>query len=208
HRLLDRGLSPRQVALVVYGICGVAAAFSLLETWSQNRFEGLLLVMFCLSAWLGLRLDGYIAFDTARHLVCDGQFRHIDQARLFIDGFERKVAAANTPGEYWDAIQDVIREFGFPHVRMSLNGQLFEHLGPDDDQLSCTMRIPLSESDYVNFRYPVPASVRHSVAIASIVTILQRSIDRRSERSSAPDRSASVVHPGPIRVVRSLKTAR
>src|SRR3954464_14437999 len=28
HRLLDRGFSPRKVALVMYGVCGVAAAFS------------------------------------------------------------------------------------------------------------------------------------------------------------------------------------
>src|SRR5205823_3580217 len=88
HRLLDRGFSPRQVALLIYAVCGLAAAFSLLQTWPQNRFDGLLLVLFCASAWVGLRLVGYVEFDTARHLVLTGTFRHIVNARLFIDNFE------------------------------------------------------------------------------------------------------------------------
>ena len=31
HRLLDRGFTPRRVVLVLYGLCGLAAAFSLLQ---------------------------------------------------------------------------------------------------------------------------------------------------------------------------------
>ena len=208
-RLLDRGLSPRQVALLLYGICGVAAAFSLLQTWPHNRFNGLLLVIFGATLWIGLRLAGYVEFDAARHLILTGTFRHIVSARLFVDGFERKVAAAVTPEDYWTIIQEVVGEFGFPHVRMSLQGRVFEH-GSDHESFGpcCVVRIPFAGSDYVNFRCPAPASVRHSVAITSIVPILQRSIVERSENMAPVVTIGRVTPeqlPSPV-AVRSWKT--
>jgi UDP-GlcNAc:undecaprenyl-phosphate/decaprenyl-phosphate GlcNAc-1-phosphate transferase len=180
HRLLDRGFSPRQVALLLYGVCGVAAAFSLLMTWPHNRFDGLLLVIFCVCAWIGVRLVGYVEFDTARHLVLTGTFRHILNTRILIDSFERKAAAAVTAEDYWAIIREVMSEFGLPHARMCLDGRIFEHctLAGDLD-LCCAMRVPLSDSGYVNFRYPAGATVRHGVAITWIVAILQRSIAER-----------------------------
>jgi UDP-GlcNAc:undecaprenyl-phosphate GlcNAc-1-phosphate transferase len=191
HRLLDRGFTPRQVVLLVYGVCGLGAAFSLLQTWPHNRFSGLLLVMFCLAVWIGLRLAGYVEFDTARHLVLTGTFRHIVNARLFVDGFERKAAAADSADAYWAIIKEAVTEFEFPQVRMSLDGRIFEH-GTDDAGRGqcCAVRIPLSDSGYVNFTYPTGASVRHAVAINSIVAILQRSV---AERSAQPNGSNGVM---------------
>src|SRR5437763_16466496 len=81
HRLLDRGFSPRKVALILYAVCGLAAAFSLLATVPLNKFDGLLLVVFCAAAWVGVQLVGYVEFDEARHLVLTGTFRHILNAR-------------------------------------------------------------------------------------------------------------------------------
>jgi UDP-GlcNAc:undecaprenyl-phosphate GlcNAc-1-phosphate transferase len=204
HRLLDRGFTPRQVALLLYGVCGVAAAFALLMTWPHNRFDGLLLAVFCVAAWMGVRLVGYVEVDTARHLVLTGTFRHLVNDRLLVDGFEKKAAAAVSADDYWSIIREVASELGVPHVRMSLDGRIFEHTAAADLDLCCATRIPLSESGYVNFRYSAGASVRHAVAITSIVAILQRSIAERPTTMALaatlmPDQPASSV-----RVVRSL----
>ena len=166
----------------------MAAAFSLLESWPHNRFHGLLLVVFCVAAWVGVRLVGYVEFDTARHLVLSGTFRHILNARLFVNTFERKVAAAVTAEDYWEIIRDVGREFGCAQVRMALTGTVYEERDETRDlHQCCTVRIPLSDGGYVNFRYPVESSVRHAVAIGSIVEILQRSIvARRSKVQPRP----------------------
>ena len=45
HRLLDRGLTPRKVALVFYALCSVAAVFSL--CMASHQFEGLVILLFC-----------------------------------------------------------------------------------------------------------------------------------------------------------------
>jgi UDP-GlcNAc:undecaprenyl-phosphate/decaprenyl-phosphate GlcNAc-1-phosphate transferase len=203
HRLLDRGFSPRQVALVVYAICGIAAAFSLLMTVPHNTFHGLLLVTFCLTAWFGLRLAGYVEFDTARHLVLAGTFRHIVNARLFVDKFERKAARAVTRDDYWDIVRDAAEELGFPHVRMSLEGRVFEHHTRGGDvETCCVSRIPLSPSEYVNFKYPSGASVQHAVAMTSIVAILQRSITARAEQERFAGTGAVEMPPVPRPVER------
>ena len=177
HRLLDRGLSTRQVALVLYGVCGLAAAFSLIQTMPGNRFKGLLLVAFCAVIWVGIQIVGYAEFDTARHLVLTGTFRHIVNARLFVESFERKIASAVTVDDYWSLIRDVSRELGCAHVRMTLTGRVFEDRDEVlDRRQCCTVRIPLQEGGYVNFKYPAESSVRNAVAVSSIAQILQRSI--------------------------------
>jgi UDP-GlcNAc:undecaprenyl-phosphate GlcNAc-1-phosphate transferase len=177
HRLLDRGFSPRKVALVIYGACGLAAAFSIIQTMPHNKFHGVLLILFCVAAWLGVQFVGYLEFDVARSLTMSGTFRHIVNARMSVEGFERKLAVATTPEDYWLALRDVSREFDFPHVRMCLADVVYEHCAAlDEGAHGCTIRIPLSDVGYVNFRYPSNASVRHAAAITPIVEILQRSI--------------------------------
>lgn len=185
HRLLDRGFSPRQVVLIVYGACGVAAAFSLLETVPRNRFGGLLLVLFCAAAWAGVYLTGYIEFDAAKHLVLTGTFRHILNARLVASRFERNIAAAVTPEDYWVAVRDVARELECVHLRMSVAGMVYEDReAPVEARRSCTIRVPLSDTEYANFTYPAETSARHVVVIGAIVEILQRAWEDRDSTLS------------------------
>ncbi len=176
HRLLDRGLTVRQVALVLYGVCGLAAAFSLLVTWPHNRFDGLLLVAFCVAAYVGVQLVGYSELDTARHLIRSGAFRHIVNARLIVDTFERNLGAATTPERYWSLLREVGQELGCGHVRLSLDGRVFEDRnGASSPFQTCTLRVPLEGDGYVNFTFPAEFSVCHAAAISSVAQILQRS---------------------------------
>jgi UDP-GlcNAc:undecaprenyl-phosphate GlcNAc-1-phosphate transferase len=179
HRLLERGFSTRKVAIILYAACGVAAAFALLQSMPNNRFSGLLLIIFCVAAWIGILFAGYVEFDTARHLVLTGTFRHIVGAKVFAGDFEKKIAAAATPLDYWAAVRDVGHELECAHVRMELRGAVFEerNVKREREQLA-TIRIPLSPNEYVNFTYPA-ASMQHAVTISSIVEVLQRMLARR-----------------------------
>lgn len=195
HRLLDRGFSPRQVALVLYGVCGLAAAFALLQSMPHNRFDGLLLVGFCAAAWLGVQLVGFVEFDMARHLFVMGTFRHLLHARLFANSLERKMAAALTTEDYWAIVREVGREFGCAHVRMALTGLVYEEYDETlESHPCCTIRAPLADGGYVNFSYPVEASVQHAVAIGSIVEMLQRSLASRKPRLQ-PSRTLAAANP-------------
>ena len=57
HRLLDRGLKPSRVALILYGCCALGAVFSVLM---MNRsWHGVVLIAFCLFAWIGVQQLGF-----------------------------------------------------------------------------------------------------------------------------------------------------
>ena len=55
HRLLDRGLTPRMAALVLYGVCGLAAGFSLLLQMANQQFSGVIVSQKCSPASLARR---------------------------------------------------------------------------------------------------------------------------------------------------------
>src|SRR5439155_292191 len=162
---LVHGFSHRQVTLLMYAACAVAAAFSLVQTMPTNKFHGFLLVVFCAAVWVGIQFVGYAEFDAASSLVMSGAFRDIVNARLFVDGFERRLGAARTSDDYWDAMRDVSVEFQFPHVRMLMAGTVYEHHkdGANVDHC-CVMRIPLFGAGYVNFNFPTASSVGPSIA--------------------------------------------
>src|SRR5204863_8532990 len=105
--LLDRGFSPKQVALALYAACGVATIFSLVQTMPFNRFHGFLLLAFGAAVWVGVQFVGYAEFDVASSLVMSGAFRDIVNARLFVHALEDRLGEAITSDDYWAAMRDV-----------------------------------------------------------------------------------------------------
>jgi len=69
HRLLERGFTPRRIALMIYGFCGLAAAFSLLQTIPFNRFSPVIVVAFCAVASLAIWRLRYIEFNVAGRAI-------------------------------------------------------------------------------------------------------------------------------------------
>ena len=75
HRLLDRGLSPRRVVLLLYGLAGLGAVFSIFQSVAVNHFAGAVILVFCAVAWMGVQNLGYTEFDQARRMILAGGFR-------------------------------------------------------------------------------------------------------------------------------------
>src|SRR5262249_40566092 len=118
HRLLDRGFTPRRVALLLYSACGVAAAFSLLQHLTHNRFSGLIVILFCVATWIGVQHLGYAEFGIAGKLVWRGSFRGMVNSQLRLQQFERKLSLARTVDDAWDLIVAGAQEFGWSGVRL------------------------------------------------------------------------------------------
>jgi len=182
HRLLDRGLSPRRVALVLYGVCGLGACFSLLVSVAQNQFSGLIILVFCAATWIGIQHLGYGEFGTARRLVLTGTFRHILNTQLYMIDVEKKLVAALTGEDCWSVIRDVGRDYGFAQVRMQLAGALYQDCNDDTTAARrWSVRIPLSDWEYVNFTHH-SQSMQHLIAMNSLVDILHRVLATRVQK--------------------------
>jgi UDP-GlcNAc:undecaprenyl-phosphate GlcNAc-1-phosphate transferase len=166
HRLLDRGLTPRRVTLLLYGISGIAAALSLLASVVQEgRLAGLMVLVFCACAWWGVHHLKYVEFEVAKRLLFQ-RFRRILESELTVLTFEERIAAARNLDECWDAIVRAAEEFGFARVRMAIGERCYEETLRPINPVACwNFQIPLSETDYIEFKRPVRAEFQPWAAV-------------------------------------------
>jgi UDP-GlcNAc:undecaprenyl-phosphate GlcNAc-1-phosphate transferase len=158
HRLLDRGFTPRRVVLVLYGLCGLAAAFSLLQG-VLHSFSGALLLLFGVFVLLGVQYLGYAEFDLAGRLLFSGEFQRSVSAQLDLRKFRAALAAAATPAGCWEAVREACGKFGFQQVRLSVAGEIFEHSADQPETACWTVRVPLTNGDYATLVRPCGSTV-------------------------------------------------
>jgi UDP-GlcNAc:undecaprenyl-phosphate GlcNAc-1-phosphate transferase len=158
HRLLDRGFTPRRVVLVLYGLCGLAAAFSLLQG-VVHSFSVALVVLFCLFVLLGVQYLGYAEFDLAGRLLFGGEFQRSVSAQLELRKFRAALAAAGTPADCWEVIREACGRFGFQQVRLCLAGETYEYSSDHSGAPGWTVRVPLANGDYAALTRPFASSV-------------------------------------------------
>ena len=160
HRLLDRGFTPKGAALLMYGASGLAAVFSLTQNVFHNQFGGLIVVLFCAAAWMGVQHLGYSEFSLAGRMLFGGNFRHIIDSQTRLDQFKQSLATATTSKECWNAIRTGSRHLGFHGVRLQLQGVVFEDFAPlPTGAPSWQLRIPLPAGQYVNFHRDLGAGM-------------------------------------------------
>jgi len=116
HKLLSQGLTPRRLLFVIYGICAVGSAASLLLTISHNQNRDFVLVLVCLAAWLGLQQLGYNEFGVAKRLVMGGTIRSVLSAQLALEAFEHEVQAEMTLRQSWEVLCRTCPQFGFSGI--------------------------------------------------------------------------------------------
>ena len=174
HRLLDRGFTPRRVVLMLYGLCGLAAAFSLLQA-VLHSFSGALLLLFGVFVLLGIQYLGYAEFDLAGRLLFSGEFQRSVSAQLDLRKFRAALAAAATPAGCWEAIREACGKFGFQQARLSLAGEIFEYSSDESGAPGWTVRVPLANGDYAMLVRPFASPVLPMV-VAPFVDSLRETL--------------------------------
>jgi len=152
HRLLDRGLTPRRAALVLYGAGALAAGLSLLSALSHGQYAGLILVLLCGAAWLCIQSLGYTEIDTAGRMIFHlaGQvvfhqaFRRVLKSQLILRAARHSLSTAETPALCWEVLRATARDLGFCSAMLTLNGVVFfESFQEGEPHSVWTMNIPL-----------------------------------------------------------------
>jgi UDP-GlcNAc:undecaprenyl-phosphate GlcNAc-1-phosphate transferase len=175
HMLLARGLTVRRVALLLYAICGVGAALSLTLNALQNQFAGLIVVLFCVSAWIGIQHLGYTEFAAARQLFVKGTFRRIIDYHTRLSEFERNLQESTSLAECWKQLLAASTDFGFHSIRLMVNGRASEAvLTPENPGPFWQMRIPLTAWEYVNFSRDVGADPLSPLMVGGFADIVSR----------------------------------
>jgi len=180
HRLLDRGLSPRRVALLLYGICGIAALLSLLQSVVRGRLAGVAIVCFALVAWAGVQYLGYAEFDAARRFL-SGVFRPMLSGHVQLELLERSLASARSIEQCWLALERTGSSLGYSHMTARLGPKRFT-TAPDRERNASfwQFRLNLGDNCWINITQEegCPAQPVLLMPLAdSICRILPRKIE-------------------------------
>jgi UDP-GlcNAc:undecaprenyl-phosphate GlcNAc-1-phosphate transferase len=69
HKLLQRGLSPRQVVITLYAVSALFALLSLFLLWPTGNMLGLVLAVLGTGVWVGVQHLGYMEFCELRRVA-------------------------------------------------------------------------------------------------------------------------------------------
>jgi len=69
HKLLQRGLSQRQVVITLYAVSALFALLSLFLLWPTERTLGLVLAVLGTGVWIGVQHLGYLEFGELRRVA-------------------------------------------------------------------------------------------------------------------------------------------
>lgn len=182
HKLVDLGLTPKRAVLTIYGVCGLVATLSLLISAIHNSFTGLIVILFCGAAWVGIRRLEYVEFAMASKMFLGGKFRRIIDAEARLKDFEAALAKANDIEECWTIIRGCGKDFGFRGVRMSINGVVFEDFPVLANTRQWQIRIPIASSHYINFFRDFDADM-NPVILSAFVTSVEGVLKNRIAES-------------------------
>lgn len=191
HRLLDRGLTPRRVVLILYGICGLAAAFSLLQG-AMHSYTGALILLFGVFVLLGIQYLGYAEFNLAGRLLFGGELQRTVSAQMDLRKFEAALIAATTPSACWEVVREGCVKFGFRQVRLNLAGEVCEYSQDDAEDPGWTVRVPISSRDYAVLSRPFKSAVL-PMAVAPFIDVLRHALVKKFPEATPETTSSAAL---------------
>lgn len=81
HKLLQHGLTHRQVVIVLYGVSAIFAMLSLFLLWPTGSSLGLVLAVLGIGIWIGVQHLGYLEFGEIARVA----HRTLDQPQIFVN---------------------------------------------------------------------------------------------------------------------------
>jgi UDP-GlcNAc:undecaprenyl-phosphate/decaprenyl-phosphate GlcNAc-1-phosphate transferase len=156
HRLLDRGLSPRQAVWVLYLFAALAASFALLASSFGGHYQGLVILAFCVAAAIGIRQLRYPEFDIAGRLLFRGELQRAMNVKLKIESVAAVLESSATADDWWKTLVQSLAPLGLSVIRWTSPAGVREQLQPAAPA-AWSFRVPLTGSDWVEFEGVSPA---------------------------------------------------
>lgn len=172
HRLLQRGLTPRRVALFLYGAGGLAAGLSILmQSTQKSSVGGMVILLFCASIWFGIQYLGYQEFDIALRIFRKNSFRTKVKHQIALQHYESALQSTTTPDECWQVILKAALEFGFSDISMKLGGHRYHHQQSQTIEPAWVLQIPLSAFAHIRLtsHYGSPSTSETAAPFADLL---------------------------------------
>jgi len=127
HKLLQHGMSPRQVVIALYAVSALFALLSLFLLWPGRNTLGLVLVVIGTSVWFGVQHLGYLEFGEIRRVAQ----RTIEQKDIFVNNLaiRRAIEELKGAGHYVQVCRILETAFStndFDRFELSIGAQAGE----------------------------------------------------------------------------------
>jgi UDP-GlcNAc:undecaprenyl-phosphate GlcNAc-1-phosphate transferase len=193
HRLLDQGLTPRRAVLLLYAAFALGAVFSILQTVAAKQLGGLIVLVFCAAAWIGVQHLGYVEFSVAGRMLLAGSFQRMLESQLYLRKFEEELAATKRLEECWRVLTEACRNFGFAGFVMEFRGRILRKTFFEQDPETCWMvRIPLAGRGYLSLTRPFDSS--EQTAVVPFVQMLRNRLPEKLESLALELREQALAH--------------
>lgn len=126
HMLLGLGFTTRGAALLLYGVCGLFAAFALFESFGGIGVGWPILFLFCLLVIIGVSRLNYIEFTAAWRTLSHKMMLRAVQEEIYVRDLEKKLGSVETSEECWQIVRTIAIDLDFSWVYMRLDGERFE----------------------------------------------------------------------------------
>jgi UDP-GlcNAc:undecaprenyl-phosphate GlcNAc-1-phosphate transferase len=190
HRLLDRGLTPFKVVILLYACCAIGALCSVAVVNSHTSEAAL--IVFGLLIWFGVNALGYAEFGVVATLLHPRNFSPVVAAQVRLLALERSLAAATTADDCWLAVRAASKDLGFCQLCMRLDGTFYQErfFGSPAPDRTWTTRVPLSTTEFVNLGHEFHDSNAPTM-MAPFAAVLHRALVPKLSglRSDRPEKA-------------------
>lgn len=110
HKLLQHGLTHRQVVILLYGVSAVFALLSLFLLWPTGSSLGLVLCVLGIGIWIGVQHLGYLEFGELARVA----HRTLDQPQIFVNNLaiRRAIEELKVARDYEQVRRILLAAFG------------------------------------------------------------------------------------------------
>jgi len=185
HRLLDRGLSPRQAVWVLYLFAALAAGMALLaSSFMGTRYQGFIILLFCGVALIGIRQLRYSEFGIIGRLLLRGGIKRTVNLRLKIESLASVLQRAATESDWWTALAGGMEALNLTGVRW---------IGPHGTrerritvgEFDWSFRIPVTEHDSIELEGIFGLAYTRSFELVELGEMLRRTLREKLAAGAA-----------------------
>jgi len=176
HKLLQHGLTHRQVVILLYGVSAGFAMLSLFLLWPTGSSLGLVLAVVGIGVWIGVQHLGYLEFGELARVAQ----RTLDQPQIFVNNLaiRRATEELKVAQDYEQVRRILLAAFGsndFDGFELQLEVHPSDHAGLEEIETAASRR----QGNSFRWNKPGAAKAHAGSAVWTIALDLMSSANRR-----------------------------
>ncbi|MFT4112070.1 MraY family glycosyltransferase [Silvibacterium sp.] len=130
HIMLARGFRTKDTAIILYGVCALAASLALMQSFSGLYLHIPVILIFVFLTWVGVRSLNYIEFNAVRRVLSGKNIMGRLKEEIYLTDLDRSLAQARTIQRSWTVVCKACEELHVATVHMHIGSEHFETVFP------------------------------------------------------------------------------